>query len=141
MNLEISRDIVIIQLGVFLTLLAVLNYFVFNPILKILHERNQKGKETFQKAQELSDKTEALAADYEHKKEGYIRQRSEKVEQVKQGLAIHQKEQVEKTRKNLLGQLNQAQREMNQKIQGIQSNLKSETRNLVELVAKKFLAT
>lgn len=136
----ISLDItLVLQIIGFFLLLIVLNRFLYNPVLKILKERDEKIGGAIKKAAETEKEVEAGLLTYDKKiKEAAVKGHEER-NRIKQEGINREKEILEAARAEASKELSSMRSELSKSKDSALSALREEARTISKSIAEKIL--
>lgn len=139
MSLELPNYTLIIQFLLFIGVVFVLNLWVFNPVLQVIHERRKKTTETAKNTEKILKATEGVVQKYEAELSEYRNALYQKKEAVRQKFLKEQAEQLQETRHILSTHFKQQREMFKKKTDEAQKELERETQDIALQVVKKIM--
>lgn len=101
MSLELPNYTIFIQFFLFLGVFGVLKLLVFDPLKKVMEERQKKTVDAFKKAEEVSNEALSLVSTYQEKMERQREEMRAMKEETREKLQNKEKEESENLREEL----------------------------------------
>ncbi|HPD19998.1 MAG TPA: ATP synthase F0 subunit B [Candidatus Pacearchaeota archaeon] len=138
-GIDITPGLLVIQGIIFLVVLWVLNKILFKPILKILHDREEKTEGFLNQADQIEEKAENTLEQYNKK----IRQARKEALEIKRKLILEGAEKreaaIDKARKEAQGFLEEMRRNIAEEAEQTKKALHQQVDAIGQIMAQKAL--